>query len=386
LRTKLGTGTKLVAANLGILLALLLATNLASAAILDLGPGVKRWIAELTGVGQPGDLAYADLPPYPDREHARQIWRDFGASNHVRFTPFLEWRRREFRSETTNVSATGDRVVPPAGRPPADAPIVRFFGGSTIWGSGVDDAHTIPAIFARVHPGLRVFNHGETGYNTRQNLERLVNLQVEGAHTDVAVFYEGFNDVASLCHRNVSLEGHLEERRMRSLLERRSGGLRELLVGRTTELWTRIVGPRGRGWTCDRDESRARAVTRTVLGQWRLAHAVAAASCTRLVVVLHPVAFVGRPNVEYLRGGSQAPKTLEDFASLGRQLGTIYPRWQAAARRPGNAWLKDLSGAYDGSRPLYIDYVHVADEGNALMAGRLGPIVGAELARVRRCR
>ena len=66
--------------------------------------------------------------------------------------------------------------------------------------------------------------------------------------------------------------------------------------------------------------------------------------------------------------------------------------WQAAARQPENrSWLYDLTGAYDGNRPLYIDLVHVAGGGTAIMTRRIEePLIERALegsrAAARHCR
>ena len=44
----------------------------------------------------------------------------------------------------------------------AKSPLVVFLGGSTMWGTGVDDANTIPALFAKIAEGrYRAMNLGE---------------------------------------------------------------------------------------------------------------------------------------------------------------------------------------------------------------------------------
>jgi hypothetical protein len=99
---------------------------------------------------------------------------------------------------------------------------IRFFGGSTTWGSGVDDQNTIPAHFNALHPNYQVHNHGEAGFVSRQELARLVNLVNQNAPMDLVGFYDGCNDAHHMCRADLSLNGHREESKIRNKLKPRS--------------------------------------------------------------------------------------------------------------------------------------------------------------------
>lgn len=75
---------------------------------------------------------------------------------------------------------------------------VLVFGGSTIYCSEVPDAFTLPsALQARLEAAARgrfaVENYGVTSVNSRQQLERLRTVDVGPG--DVVVFYDGVNDI-----------------------------------------------------------------------------------------------------------------------------------------------------------------------------------------------
>jgi hypothetical protein len=384
------TGLKIVAVNLLIFMVLVVTVNIASGVLLSIAPSIRSAAHSLFGVGPPPDSESGKLPPYAGNPDGAQIWRESDQSRRVVYTPFVEWKRRPYRGKTVTVAKSGDRVVRPAVPPPPDAPVVRFLGGSTMWGSGAEDSETIPAVFQRLHPRLRAFNHGETEYNSRQNLERLINLLARGRRTDVAVLYEGFNDVDSLCRKGIDLNGQGEQVSMRRILAR-ANSLGNLFYGRTLDLLRIVAHPGSTSYTCAGNPARARQVAETVLNIWRIARSLVQANCGRLVVALQPVAFIGHPRVDYIRhDGPYVPKSLDSYADLGKELRAVYPYWRAAARRPENRWIYDLTGAYDGKRPLYVDLVHVAEGGNEIMARRLGQPVMRALAAGRdgsgRCR
>ena len=66
-----------------------------------------------------------------------------------------------------------------------------------MWGTGSPDEGTLAARFNALHPDLRVHNHGESGYVSRQNLARLQSLVNEGEAMDLVIFYDGYNDGSS---------------------------------------------------------------------------------------------------------------------------------------------------------------------------------------------
>jgi hypothetical protein len=53
---------------------------------------------------------------------------------------------------------------------------------------------------------------------------------------------------------------------------------------------------------------------------------------------------------------------------LGVQYQTVYPLIQEAMAESNKSWMVDMSDAFDGSEPLYIDWCHVVAEGNEIIA------------------
>ena len=75
---------------------------------------------------------------------------------------------------------------------------IHIYGGSTVWGTGSDDKHTIPSYLQKSlneeNLGTyKVINHGFTSLVIRQQLEKL--LASPPNHGDIVVFYDGGNDV-----------------------------------------------------------------------------------------------------------------------------------------------------------------------------------------------
>src|SRR5690606_37153586 len=139
-----------------------------------------------------------------DRERMATFLREYGQLS-MYYRDFVGWDRRPFSGETITINYAGERILPGAQPGPDDAPAPRFFGGSTMWGTGAPDEGTIPALFGELRPGMRIHNHGETGFVLRQSLAELVNVYAEGGRADLLVFYDGVNDVGTLCRREISM-------------------------------------------------------------------------------------------------------------------------------------------------------------------------------------
>lgn len=118
----------------------------------------------------------------------------------VHYVPNLDFALGDFDGEVVN-QVDGRRVsVSPDGDDPA-ARTVWFFGGSTMYGIGQRDGHTIPSAFARaaVDAGIptRVENFGVPAYLTFQQALALEAALRDGPPPDLVVFYGGFNDTFS---------------------------------------------------------------------------------------------------------------------------------------------------------------------------------------------
>lgn len=117
------------------------------------------------------------------------------------YTPFLVRDHRAFASEhlnTTDLERRSYRSGSPA--PAGEEPLrVAFFGGSTMFGVGQRDEHTIPSEVARLAEeagiAVEVHNYGLPGWVSWQELQYLERLLAAGEEYDLVVFYDGFNEL-----------------------------------------------------------------------------------------------------------------------------------------------------------------------------------------------
>ena len=76
-----------------------------------------------------------------------------------------------------------------------DAKTIFMFGGSTLWGTGSPDRNTIPSeLQALLGPEYDIYNFGETGYVSTQELNYLLHRLSLGDIPDTVIFYDGVND------------------------------------------------------------------------------------------------------------------------------------------------------------------------------------------------
>jgi lysophospholipase L1-like esterase len=180
-----------------------------------------------------------------------------------------------------------------------------------MWGTGVDDLNTIPAQFNALHKDYRVYNHGESGFVSRQEVGRLINLVNQNSPMDVVIFYDGCNDCRSLCRSDVSIDY-------------------------------------------------ARKVASTLVNNWKIAKTVAALGGAEFHAFLQPVAAIGQPNIEYL-------KERGDDTDWNK----VYPFIREIQARENLVWIHDLSDAFDVDEYIYIDGCHVNGRGNQIIAKRI---------------
>ena len=142
-------------------------------------------------------LSRASLPAMQADDWAAAYFEEFEELN-SNWEPFLGMVRKDYEGEYINIT---DRVRAgyTAQGSGDDAVSVYFFGGSTAWGTGQRDLYTIPSYLARLaeEDGVPVVvtNYGQSAWVIWQELSLLQQLLSEGNVPDVAVFYNGFNEV-----------------------------------------------------------------------------------------------------------------------------------------------------------------------------------------------
>jgi lysophospholipase L1-like esterase len=333
----------------------------------------------LAVIGYPTGGGLRRHAPPPPRYYAVQPWghafwtEHFEAKEALEYDPYVLWRTAEFTGEYVNVDSGGRRST--HDREPCTYSVF-LLGGSAAWGWGVPDWGTVSSYLGEqlADFGLSacVRNLGEQGFVSSQELIRLENELRRGNIPDVAIFYDGFNDMLTAWeNRRAGIHYRLE--RIAAKLEEdpdRPLALVRTLMGHTrlATLKRRLIAPRPSSDDAPRSPTLARQAVEAYEANFRLAQALGAAFGFDVVFVWQP----------YIRAGS---KTLTPDEQKMWSLKYPYPFLAAvdsiarerAAVVDGLHYFGDVFDSETGQ--MWIDFVHVTPEANRVVAERLAEIV-----------
>jgi hypothetical protein len=349
---------KLVAINIAVFALLLIAVNWACGLYLKKTAKPDR----------------ANLPNYAsDYEHARAVFADYNRIKH-RYEPFVGWKTLPYNGKTTRISPAGLRTHHGQAAQNTAGKIVRFFGGSTMWGEGSDDQHTIPALFNDLNPEDRVYNHGQLAYNTRQELDALISLYAQNETADLVVFYDGVNDAAFLCPKVIKeLPAHRLVPMYREKLY--TGNLsivKELLAKIFVEDIIMVIQkatyrptPENSPYDCISEPGKAENIAEIMMKNWEMAHEIVTLRNGQFIAVLQPAAFIGNPKTDYLELDEELGKNFKEVYRLLKE--------KIAARK--HPWIVDLSEKFNNNEYIFIDFCHVSPNGNEIIAEEISKVV-----------
>lgn len=322
------------------------------------------------------------LPNYRAFDLAETHFREFARLS-TEHESFYGWRRLPFEGATINIDQNGIRRT---WQDPTSEPsrTIAFFGGSTAWGSGSDDDHTIPSLFAKQRPEYRAYNFGETAHTAQQNLNFLIKVLAEGFRPDVVVFYNGSSEI-NKCRVGLDAFSDLEELRIRKLLDDEAHGLEG-----SQALWSLVYPARlfaDKLWRsvqarlygaderrdCAEDPAKAAMIARTLFWDWTAAKRLVEGYGGRFIAALQPVAYFGNPRTDHI--------TI--VAELRRHYEAVYSQYDRLLEDEFAVLeenVLDLRAAFDGDAYLYIDADHASPAGNRIVAARVSERLGAEPA------
>jgi hypothetical protein len=187
-----------VLAVLGVVAALLLA-DLGIGAVLHAGdrPTDARAAAQ-----KPSLLPSAAVPAGRLEPWAKELGQELGQVYYgQRYDPYLGWIMPDYNGRYVHVAGGIRRSYEPAGSRAKTAVQVFFFGGSSMFGVFQRDGHTIPSEFARLAQAhgipVKVWNFAQIAYVNWQEVLQFEELVSSGRLPDLAVFYDGANELVS---------------------------------------------------------------------------------------------------------------------------------------------------------------------------------------------
>jgi lysophospholipase L1-like esterase len=334
---------------------------------------------------RPAESAVENSPIARARWYAGRDWTErflaefYRAEHQPRYMPFTLSRTAPFSGRFVNIDQNGYRFTPGADCQPG-AYRILVFGGSAVWGWGVVDSATIPAFLQRSWPAhgrsLCVQNLGQNAHVSTQEVIELLRQLQHGNKPDVAIFYDGHNDVQSAEEQGIAGVHYRVDRTARNFEDQsdaRPASATELVTRTATfRLLRNLVAERDVSADVTDDVAEARSSADVE----RLADDVLRAYQTnyRMVAALardfgFSFAFFWQPELP----ASAKSRTPEEqrFAS---DESSYLPLFRAVRMRlekelPSMPGTYDLSHVFDNETDqIFIDPVHVTPDGNAIIA------------------
>lgn len=344
------------------------------------------------------DLSADDLTTpdtYSDPTWANNYEEEIRRSEVAQWRPYVYWRRKPYQGKYINVDANGIRLTTSAkpiqqeSRPPVK---IFMFGGSTMWGVGARDAFTIPSILAQElqNKGVatEVINFGENGYVSTQEVITLQLQLQKGQRPDLVIFYDGVNDTFSAYQQGMAGLPENEFNRVKEFnlsqadrLNQRTAMVFMEIASRTSTMRFLTWGLRKAGMSRETVAGNSLPfVNRAPIGEEALAQEVLATYKTNIEFVKalsedyrfkyffywQPTIFQKVHLTEYER--AHRPKR----PAVGQLVHRIYELVRKGQIESREYSFHDLSLAFaDVMEPIFIDWGHVGESGNAIIARKM---------------
>jgi lysophospholipase L1-like esterase len=309
--------------------------------------------------------------------------------------PYVYFRPRPFRGETIAIGPDGLRATWQPDRSSPEnagkkAVKLLLLGGSSLWGFGARDDHTIPSLLARkLHErglNVEVKNLAELGYVSTQELIGLIVELQQGYRPDFVIFYDGVNDTTSaLLAGEAGLTTNESNRRREfNLLQspRRLGATlaEKLLVNSSFYRLARALSSRlgqtapvpGAGTPDFSTRSLARSVVERYGANIRIVETLARGYGFRPLFFWQPTVFDKSNLTAAERDEAQK------YAWTAPAFQMVYEEIRESRELSTDPAFHDLSKIFADEKTLtFIDYCHTTETANGLIAEQ---IVGAVLS------
>lgn len=308
---------------------------------------------------------------------------EFCRSYHAHWTSYLYYRRDPFSGKHITIDSNGIRSTVQWGLRATEsgqATRIFLFGGSTMWGTGSRDSGTIPSAVARLIGGdagvgpARLVNMGESGYVSTQSILRLQLELRKGNIPDMVLLYDGVNDVYSAFQNNEpGLPQNEIHRATEFNLLKEGGKMRMLglhdLFGRTV---TASVLQRIRSTVTPLPPPAlphtdlAEGIVRLYRGNLEIMEALSKQYGFRYEAYWQPVVFSRKELSRYEHLQSESQQHVRAFFL------EVYRRVEQDSVLRRNARFHDLSSVFDlTGAPVYLDFCHITEAGNAIIAQKM---------------
>lgn len=319
---------------------------------------------------------------YQNAGWVEAYYKEFSSCSASRWEPYVYWQRKPFTGTYINVNEQGYRQTITKPHPLSKSNLaikLFFFGGSSMWGSGVRDTHTLPSLTGNelVKKGFNpdITNFGESGFVSTQEVIKLMAELKQGNIPDVVVFYDGANDIFSSYQSGeagIPQNEYNREKEFNTLKEKKKSlsvfflSLRSLatiqfITSRLGSLQSSMPDQAGIDLDLLSDET-----VRQYNENIRLVNALAKEYGFQAFFYWQPTLFDKSFLTDYEQAELEKAVNLRPFLTAVNDLlfmdDLLYE----------NIRFNNLGTIFQDFRePLYIDWCHVGERGNELIAKRL---------------
>ena len=321
----------------------------------------------------------AFYPNYSNKDFSIELFNEYSKLP-VTYRSFIGWRREKVNFKYTKILGQYNARK---SKGEAINNSVWFFGGSTMWGTGSSDNQTIPSHFNSL-TNLPVYNFGETGWNSRQSLNQLINAIGDKKNPSVAIFYDGVNDIIHQCRSEVvSLPSHMREIRLQNALKPLPI---QNLIGISNFLLTPYIkisreysiqlpffdSSISKRFDCDINEGKALLIAQHLVNNWYTAHVISKSKNFEFYGILQPTLFSTKTKSDYF-----PPDIVKQNSEIEIQYKKVYPlilkEIDKYCAYDKNFCSKIIDGTdwLDGTNNIFIDFCHLNSHGNKVIAQRI---------------
>jgi lysophospholipase L1-like esterase len=330
------------------------------------------------------------LSIYKNKEWAGPLFEEYQKIKELEFDQYVGWKTREYHGEFINIGSTGVRkTFNPSPRIGGERDSIYVFGGSSIWGVGARDDHTIPSCLAKNlnQHGYHfiVANYGERGYTFTQGLMRLILLLKEGHRPRLAIFYDGVNEVSAAYHNGragiiglaaefqslLKWKRHSYIEQMGSIVK--DAAVHHSMIYRSVDKLIRLfqhnLSPSAaRHYDEQELERLSRDIVTYYIASLHLVEKLSKAYDFQYICFWQPVIYTKNQLTE-------EEKSLDDQAKDGK-LRQLYLDTYAAIKKLPLPHFYDLSEVLNNRNiTLYSDFCHLSEEGNDIVANAIAEVI-----------
>lgn len=289
------------------------------------------------------------------------------------YKSYFGWRREQYKGKTINIDSFGIRKNK-NNINTVDSTIV-FLGGSTIWGTGVNDSNTIPSLYKDYsNTPFYVSNYGESGYTAYQSLMFLQTQIAKGLikNINLIVSYDGVNNSPTY----KSNFGHFREEQIKKALkEQKNKSLKKgyrffkntrILIDKLKSKYFTLKSTSGNSSIGKKfsDEDHKQAAIE-LLESWLMIKNVAENNKARFVCVLQPNIYVGNPDKENLKGIKVHKLDYNYYQYVIKYISEV-EKYKVLKNQ-----FIDMTNIFDFLPNVYIDWCHVSPNGNKIIVNEL---------------